>query len=330
MLPNHNKQIYQKIKNNKIFLWIHDLTEKYVFYHDYNEVERICFENDNYTKILEVFYDNKNINFIFVSNFIKELYVKYFNNYGYDIEDNRLNVIYNILYENEFKETKHKPVIFKNENNNNVMNNTIIQINNTITQINNTITQTNNPIIQINNTITQTDNPIVINLNYITYASAWKKGITDIVKVFDYVLKVDSSLILVLMIPCYDWDNYKIYAEELKEKYQNNIIIHGPTNKQKYCEIIKQSMVTLSSTFSETFGCVFAESYYLGTPVIADYRSGGVREIIGDDFIVNYDNEIETVNKILNIKKNRSNMIVTLDDKFLIDDCMKKWLKILG
>ena len=76
-------------------------------------------------------------------------------------------------------------------------------------------------------------------------------------------------------------------------KYSDNIIIHGPVNKEQYTKIIKESLVVLTTTFQETYGCVFAESYYLGTPVIADYRSGGVKEIIDNNYIVNFDNKKE-------------------------------------
>jgi len=281
MLINYNDSIYEKIKNNKIYLWIHDLTEKNVFLFNYTQEEKTKYANDELYKnnILKIFFENKNINYVFVSNFIRDKFKSYFDNYGFNIENTRFNVIYNILYEDEY--------------------------------------------IKIKNKI------IPINKNYITYASAWQKGIEHVVNVFEHAIKQDNQLKLVLLTPGYDWHHFQKYAEELKNKYSDNIIIHGPVNKEQYSKIIKESLVVLTTTFKETFGCVFAESYYLGTPVIADYRSGAVKEIIDNNYIVNFDNKKETVDKILYIKNNRENINVKLDNKFMLEYNINLWLNLL-
>jgi hypothetical protein len=282
MFPNINKNIFEKIKNNKIFIWIHDLTSKGVFiFNNENYEKQIYIENDNVFKqeILETIYKNKNIHFIFVSNFIKDVFIEYFNNYKIVLEDNRINIIYNILYENEF-------IKIKNSN-------------------------------------------IVVNKNYITYASAWTKGIKKVIDVFDYAVNYDPDLKLVLLSPGYDWTNFTEYTNYLKDKYNDSIIIHGPVNKEEYSKIIRESMVVLTTTFKETFGCVFAETYYLGTPVIADYRSGAVKEIIDNNYIVNFDNKEETLNKILNVKNNRDDIKVELDNKFMFDYNINLWINVL-
>lgn len=281
MFPNLYEEIYNKIKNNKIFLWIHDLTNKRPFLFNYSEDEKKLYNDDELYKnnILKKLYENKNINFIFVSNFIKDEFKNYFNKYELNIEENRLNVIYNILYEDEFINIKNQQ--------------------------------------------------ISINKNYITYASSWSKGIEAVVSVFEHAIKQDNQLKLVLLTPGYDWNNFKKYVEELKNKYSDNIIIHGPLNKEQLSKIIKESLVVLTTTFKETFGCVFAESYYLGTPVIADHRSGAVKEIIDNNYIVNFDNKKETVNKILYIKNNRENINVKLDNKFMLEYNINLWLNLL-
>ena len=281
MLPNQYKEIYNKIKNNKIFLWVHDLTEKYVFLFNYSEEEQKLYNNNELYKnnILKNFYDNKNINYVFVSNFIKDKFKNYFNEYEFNIEDNRLNLIYNILYEDEFINIKNQKIL--------------------------------------------------VNKNYITYASAWQKGIEHVISIFDHARKEDNQLKLVLLTPGYDWNNFQKYAKELKNKYSDNIIIHGPVNKEQYTKIIKESLVVLTTTFRETFGCVFAESYYLGTPVIADHRSGAVKEIIDNNYIVNFDNKKETVDKILYIKNNRDSIHVNLDSKFMLEYNLNLWLNLL-
>jgi len=280
MLPNIKKEVYNKIKNNKIFLWIHDLMEMYVFMFNYTEDEKNYYTNNTTFKneILKEFYENKSIHFVFVSNFIKDKFKNYFNNYGYDIEASRLNVIYNILYEDEY--------------------------------------------------ITVKNQDIPINKNHITYASAWQKGIENVISVFDYAKTIDTDLKLVLLSPGYDWHNYSNYANELKRKYGDDIIIHGPVNKERYARIVKESLLVLTTTFQETFGCIFAESYYLGTPVLADYRSGAVNEIIDNNHIVNFDDKYATFKKIIEIKNNRDNSCVCLHSKFMLEENLNMWKQI--
>jgi glycosyltransferase involved in cell wall biosynthesis len=273
-IPNIYKEIYNKIKNNKIHLWIHDVYHDNPIRFNYNKEE-----NNDIRLIMNEINNNKNINFVGVSEHCKTLFLNYFSNNNVIIEPNRVNVIYNILYDEEF--------------------------------------------INIKNT------DITVNKKYITYASAWQKGIENIIKIFDSLQEIDNDFILVLLNPGYDWNNFKKYADNLKEKYNDKIIIHGPVNKNEYAKIIKESLLVLSPIFNETFGCVFAESYYLGTPVIADYRSGAVKEIIDNNYIVNYDNKQETIEKILYINQNRESMNIQLDNKFMLDYNINLWKKII-
>ena len=273
-IPDINKELYNKIKNNKMCVWVHDIFVDGTITFNYNKEVPT-----DISLIHNEIYNNKNINFICVSEHCKLILLNYFSKNNIVIETHRANVIYNILYNEEFNDAIH------------------------------------------------TD--IIVNKKYITYASAWQKGIEHIIKIFDELVKVDNEFILVLLNPGYDWRHYTSYADTLKEKYGNNIIIHGPINKNEYAKIIKESLLVLSSTFNETFGCVFAESYYLGTPVIADYRSGAVKEIIDNNYIVNYYNIPEIIEKILYIKQHRENINVELDNKFMIEPNINLWKQLL-
>jgi glycosyltransferase involved in cell wall biosynthesis len=279
-LPDIFKEIYRKIKNNKIIIWNHDLVDNgnFIWCHDDNN-KNLC-KNKNYFKnnILKEYFENKNISYVFVSETVKNDFIIFMNSYCYNFENHRLNVIYNILYDEE--------------------------------------------LIEIKNT------QIDVNDNYITYASAWQKGIEHVIKVFDEVIKKDNNIKLNLLSPGYDWNNWKNYIDEIKFKYGDKIIIHGPCNKNKYAKIIKESLCVLATTFKETFGCVFAESYYLGTPVVADYRSGAVKEIIDNNYVVNFDDKQKTVEKILYIKQNRKNIKIELSNNFLLEFNLIKWNKI--
>lgn len=169
-----------------------------------------------------------------------------------------------------------------------------------------------------------------ININNIVYASAWQKGIEKVISIFDFIYTKDNSITLTLMSPGYDYHNFKDYEQSLKDKYKDNIVILGPVNKQEYAQVIQSACCVISSTFQETFGCVFAESYYLGTPVIADKKSGAVVEIIGEEHIVNYNNYDEVYNKFMEIKNNRDKLIINLGEKFSLDYNLKLWKHLLN
>jgi glycosyltransferase involved in cell wall biosynthesis len=156
------------------------------------------------------------------------------------------------------------------------------------------------------------------------YASAWQKGIWKVIDIFRYIVSRDADYSLTLLSPGYDWWHFKDYASSLKEEFGDRIIILGPSAKRELCIAIKESVCCLSSTFNETFGCVFAESIYLGTPVIADKRSGAVREIIGDANIVDYDNPITVYDKLQTLP-----VAVTLSSQFLPDLTISKWISLV-
>ena len=157
----------------------------------------------------------------------------------------------------------------------------------------------------------------------LVYASGWNKGIFQIINIFDYILSQDPSFTLILMSPGYEYDKFKDYSGYLKEKYLKNIIILGPVNKKQYCKIIENSGCVIAPAFPETFGCVFSEAYFLGTPVICDIKSGAVKEIIGSENVVNYNNLHETYNKI--ISKISTNEKIELNEKFMFDYNFNLW-----
>ena len=163
--------------------------------------------------------------------------------------------------------------------------------------------------------------------NYIVFASAWNKGIQIIIDLFRILNKVDPTIKLILMCPGYGHERFKEYEKNIKNEFGSNIIIFGSLNKKDYARVISGALCVMTTTFPETFGCVFAESYYLGTPVIADYRSGAPKEFIDNKFIINYNNPNEFIQKIFELKKSRPQ--VKLDDKFKLEHNLNSWKKIL-
>lgn len=277
--------LLNKVINNKVYVWVHDLTCIEVFVGGNKNLVPQLHENPSSFKnnILGFFIDKPNVHFIFPSDTAKSVFVDFFEIYGYNIDSKRLNIIYNILYPGEFESIKNMNI-----------------------------------------------NDITINKYQLVFASAWTKNIRDVVAVFDYIYSKNNQYKLVLMSPGWDTSLFVEYSSELKEKYGNSIEILGPQNKNSYAQVIQSSLCVLTSTFKETFGCVFAEAYYLGTPVIADIRSGGVCEIIDKDYVIDYIDLENVYQKVCKLTEMRNTMQVKLDEKFMMDANIEKWLKILG
>jgi glycosyltransferase involved in cell wall biosynthesis len=270
--------LLNKVINNKVYVWVHDLTCIELFIGGNKQLAQQFHEDPSSFKnnILGFFLDKPNVNFIFPSHFAKSEFITFFEIYGYNIDTNRLNIIYNILYEDEF----------------------------------------------INLTITP------INKYQLVFASAWTKNIRDVIAVFDYIHSKNNQYKLVLMSPGWDTPLFVDYERELKEKYGTSIEILEPQNKASYAKVIQNSLCVLSSTFKETFGCVFAEAYYLGTPVIADIRSGGVCEIIDKDYVIDYIDLENVYQKVCQLTEMRNTMEIQLDKKFMLDTNLEKWMKL--
>ena len=158
------------------------------------------------------------------------------------------------------------------------------------------------------------------------YASAWTKGIDNVLKVFDYIRSKDSDYTLSLFSPTYSWNHSEELAEKLKITHKDSVIVHGPVPKLELCKHMKESVCCLSSPFNETFGGVFAECRFVGTPVLADKTSGAVKEIIGEENIVDYENP-ESVWKKLQCVGTFTR--VSLDPKFMANSILQKWKTIL-
>ena len=160
----------------------------------------------------------------------------------------------------------------------------------------------------------------------ITFGSAWSKGVEKVIEIFDYLISNGGDFILNLMSPGYDYGRYTQYAIDLKEKYGNRIIIHGPLNKKEYSKVIKESLLVIAAIYPETFGCVFLESCSLGTPVITDNYVESLHEISSDISFVDYNNKEEVYQKILEIRSNRKTPV--LENKFNKENVVMNWMRL--
>jgi len=165
---------------------------------------------------------------------------------------------------------------------------------------------------------------IKVNKNQIVFASNWGKGIDKILNICNDYYKINKELKLILIKPSYcewepDFTNYPFVE-----------CLGSIKDKKKYCEIIQSSLLLLTTSYPETFGCVFAESLHLGVPVIGDNSmEAGFHEIISKDYLCNFNNTNEVIKLIEQIKTN-DNHDIFLNDIFYENNVINKWVKIIN
>jgi hypothetical protein len=274
---SHQPHFLDKIKNHRVYFWVHDIFLVVNFTASV-DVNSYYHQNpDHFKGYLSSFItNNKNIHFVFPSHFSKCDLIEFLSRYNEHVSENRLHVIHNILYENDFKNQKKV---------------------------------------------------VAVDVNKIVFASSWLKNISSIIELFDFIHKQNKGYVLVFME--HGYERKMTYEIEMKERFGKNVEILGPQDKEKYAELIQSSLCVLISTFPETFGCVFTESCYFGTPVIADYRSGAVADHLDKDYVMNFDNPEKVFDKLEWLRQNRNKLDIKLDSKFMFDHNIKKWMKLL-
>ncbi len=161
---------------------------------------------------------------------------------------------------------------------------------------------------------------ININRVNIVFASAWAKGLDTIINLFDKLVLKYPEFKLILLRP-----NYNTCICPNRD-YIN--LVDTIDNKEDYSKIIQSSLCTITTNFPETFGCVFAESYYLNTPVIATDKINGMHEFINNDHICNLNNYNNFEKLLLDIYNNRP--YVSLDSKFIDNEGINQWIKLFN
>ena len=162
-------------------------------------------------------------------------------------------------------------------------------------------------------------NEVSVDYNNIVFASNWSKGLNNAIKIGTEYYKRNKNFRLLLLKPSYcDWE------PELCQPFIK--VIGNIKDKNEYCKILQNSLCVLSTSFPETFGCVFAEALHLGVPVIGDSIDSGFQEIIQKNHICNFNNINDVINKIEEFRINRP--IVCLDNKFYDTAIIQEWIKI--
>ena len=165
-------------------------------------------------------------------------------------------------------------------------------------------------------------NDINYDKNTIIFASNWAKGLNKVLNIGEHYYKLNKDFKLILIKPKYcDW-------EPDLQQYPFIEKLGCIENKNEYCKLLQSCLCVFSTSYPETFGCVFAEALHLGVPVIGDSSvEAGFHEIIPSQFICNFNKPNEVISKIENIRIHRPN--VSLDSKFYSESIINEWVKIL-
>lgn len=167
-------------------------------------------------------------------------------------------------------------------------------------------------------------NNYTYNKKHILYASRYDENFKMILNLFDKLYEFDNEFRLILSFPSYAKN---VPNELIKDK--KYIIIKYNENKTDYGNLMKSCLCLLvDPLFYETFGCVTAEAYYLGTPVIGCKNIiCGVNEIISKDDFCDYYNHNDFINIIKRFYNERPK--ITLNKIFFEDVIINEWCNIL-
>ena len=166
------------------------------------------------------------------------------------------------------------------------------------------------------------DSTIPYDKNKIIFASSWAKGLTNVLKISTEYYKKNKEFKLVLIQPIYCNWNPDLKQYPFIEK------VGCIKDKSEYSKLLQGCLCVLSTTFPETFGCVFAECLHLGVPVIGDTTIPcGFLEFIPREHTCKFGNTRDVIRIIERFRDNRP--CVKLDSKFYIDSVTKEWIKLL-
>ena len=161
-----------------------------------------------------------------------------------------------------------------------------------------------------------------VDYNNVVFASNWAKGLNNVIKIGTECYRRNKNFKLLLLKPSYcEWE--PVFSQPFIK------IIGNIKDKNEYCKILQNSLCVLSTSYPETFGCVFAEALHLGVPVIGDNSINcGFHEIIQREHMCNFNNVNDVVGKIEEFRMNRPN--VCLDNKFYDIAIIQEWVKFIN
>lgn len=159
--------------------------------------------------------------------------------------------------------------------------------------------------------------------NKIIFASNWAKGLNKVLNIGKHYYKRNKNFKLILIKPKYcDFD------PDLKE-YPFIEKLGCIESKDEYCKLLQSCLCVFSTSYPETFGCVFAEALHLGVPVIGDNSvQAGFHEIIPHQLMCNFNNYNEVILMIEKIRIYQP--IISLNSKFYAESIINEWVKLFN
>ena len=165
-------------------------------------------------------------------------------------------------------------------------------------------------------------NDIFRDKNKIIFASSWSKGLDKILNIGTEYYKLNKDFKLILIRPSY------CSAKLDEKKYPFIEKLGCIKDKKEYCKLIQGCLCVLTTSFPETFGCIFAEALHLGVPVIGDSSTpSGFLEFIPPEHTCKFENTKDVIRLIELLRDNSPS--VKLDNKFYINSVSKEWITLL-
>ena len=169
------------------------------------------------------------------------------------------------------------------------------------------------------------DDTIKYNKDKIIVPSGWYyRDINNVLKNCSEYYKKNKDFKLILITPNYAPKDATI--DSVKYPFVNNI--GNIKDKNEYCKLLQSCLCVMTTSSPETFGCVYAEAFHLGVPVILDNSvESGSLEIVPPEQTCNFNNTDEFIKKIEEYRNNRP--VVSLSDKFYEKSIINDWHNFL-
>lgn len=162
------------------------------------------------------------------------------------------------------------------------------------------------------------------------------KGFSSLIKVMNIALKENPDLKLYLLGD--GAEKEKLYQEIKEYQIEKNIIMPGFVSAEEVTKYMLMSDIYIMTSEKECFPMVILEAFNCGLPVISFDILTGPKELVKNDhngyLIENRNCEAMAIkiNSIIHDSKKLKQLSKNAKDdskKYLIDNIIKKWLKIL-
>jgi glycosyltransferase involved in cell wall biosynthesis len=157
----------------------------------------------------------------------------------------------------------------------------------------------------------------------LVFVSAPWKGFDMVLRAFEAVRRVMPDMRLHVATPGYAFDP-SAYGGPCPE----GVTFLGSLSHGDVIEELRSALCVFypANVFPETFGCVFAESHAVGTPVLA-HPFGAARELLGDDEFVDADDLTGVVDRVRDWRDG-ARPVVSGNDEVRVSNVAESWERL--